>query len=204
MRYWTSDTHFGHDNIVRFCDRPFSDTDHMNTDLIRRINDQVSPDDELWILGDACMGDLTKTLSMLTRIHAPVTLVAGNHDRCHPCHGRGKSERWSQEYLDRARLAALHLGSVDVELCDGTSVQVNHFPFAVEPHRMGRPDRFAQWRPVDDGRWLLHGHTHGAWRQRGQQIDVGIDAWGGYPVAEDTLLDHVRLVADLDALPWED
>ena len=202
-RFWTSDLHLGHENIIRFCNRPFRDTHHMNTEIIRRINTTVTPEDELWILGDACMGDLYSTLPILTRITAPVTLVAGNHDRCHPYHGQAKSDTWAEKYRELTGVKELHLGNVDVTLEDGTEVQVSHFPRAVEPKRLDKPDRFVSWRPVDDGRWLLHGHTHGAWRQRGQQIDVGIDAWGGYPVSETTLLDHVNTVTDLDALPWD-
>jgi len=201
-RFWTSDLHLGHANILTFCNRPFLDTDHMNSTIIHRINEMVGPDDELWILGDACMGDLHSTLPMLAQIAAPVTLVAGNHDRCHPSNGPTKSEMWAVRYKELSKLEALHLGTVDVTLIDGTEVQVCHFPYTVEPKRQDRPDRFLKWRPVDDGRWLLHGHTHGAWRQRGQQIDVGIDAWGGFPVPEEDLLDLVHSIMDRDALPW--
>ncbi|MDT4962689.1 MAG: hypothetical protein QOF87_2336 [Pseudonocardiales bacterium] len=33
MRYFTSDTHYGHANIIGFCGRPYADVHHMNVDL---------------------------------------------------------------------------------------------------------------------------------------------------------------------------
>ena len=34
MRYFTSDTHYGHENIIRFCGRPYADAHHMKVDLV--------------------------------------------------------------------------------------------------------------------------------------------------------------------------
>lgn len=52
MRYFTSDTHYGHQNIIRFCDRPYADVDSMNVDLANRAARIVEVGDELWHLGD--------------------------------------------------------------------------------------------------------------------------------------------------------
>jgi len=54
-------------------------------------------------------------------------------------------------------------------------------------------DRYAEQRPVDRGAWLLHGHVHERWQQRGRMINVGVDAWDYRPVSEATIRD---LVAD--------
>ena len=34
MIYFTADTHFGHANIVRMCERPYPDVDTMNEAMI--------------------------------------------------------------------------------------------------------------------------------------------------------------------------
>ena len=42
--FFTSDTHFNHTNIIRFCSRPFKDVEHMNETLIANWNRVVGPD----------------------------------------------------------------------------------------------------------------------------------------------------------------
>ncbi|WP_258934193.1 hypothetical protein [Nesterenkonia pannonica] len=49
--FFTSDHHFGHANIIRYCDRPFADVAEMDEAMIDRWNETVSPDDEVWVLG---------------------------------------------------------------------------------------------------------------------------------------------------------
>ena len=57
---------------------------------------------------------------------------------------------------------------------------------------------------MDDGAWLLCGHVHESWRQRGRMINVGVDAWGGRPVSEEALYELIDSgPADLETLPWE-
>lgn len=220
MSVWlTSDLHLGHANIVNFCERPFTHDAHsgdalghvpdvtwMNTSLLDRINAVVGPDDELWVLGDVAMGRLDDTLPLVKRLSAgKVVLVAGNHDRVHPCNG-ARAAKFTDMYA--AAFDVVVETNTVLELPNGLDVQVSHFPYALSPQearaRRGETsDRFAAWRPVDDGRWLLCGHVHDAWRQSGRQVNVGVDAWGGRPVNVDeivTLMDAGP--RDLPALPW--
>ena len=41
--------------------------------------------------------------------------------------------------------------------------------------------RYSEFRPSDDGSWLLHGHVHEMWRVRDKMINVGVDQWGFAP-----------------------
>jgi len=50
--FFTSDTHFSHSNIIKFCDRPFSDVNEMNTALINNWNKVVPEDGIVFHLGD--------------------------------------------------------------------------------------------------------------------------------------------------------
>ena len=81
MKYWfTSDTHFGHANIIGYTGRPFKDVIHMNEELIRRWNTRVKPDDTVFHLGDFAMmgGSYQKYLN---RLNGNIVWIAGNHDK---------------------------------------------------------------------------------------------------------------------------
>ena len=54
--FFTSDTHFNHANIIRFCNRPFKDVSHMNEAIISNWNRVVGPEDIVFHLGDFCLG----------------------------------------------------------------------------------------------------------------------------------------------------
>lgn len=202
MRYWTADLHLGHANIIKFCHRPYwtvdesgeqvPDVEAMNTDVVDRMNDRVGPGDELWLLGDVAMGKLDHTLPLISTLRAGrKVLVAGNHDRIHP--SNKKPEKFRDAY--DAVFDHIVTTNTDTLLPSGRNVQVSHFPYMLSPEesRGNQPqDRFAPWRPFDDGRWLLCGHVHDAWAIRPKQLNVGWDAWGE-PLSDediDTLIDE--------------
>ena len=43
--FFTSDLHLGHENIIRFCDRPFANANAMNEALVERWNAVVKDND---------------------------------------------------------------------------------------------------------------------------------------------------------------
>ena len=50
--FFSSDFHLGHDNIRRYCQRPFTDLKHMDTTIINNFNQRVGIDDFCFFLGD--------------------------------------------------------------------------------------------------------------------------------------------------------
>lgn len=54
--FFTSDCHFDHANIIKYCSRPFESADEMNRQLILNWNKVVQWDDTVFILGDFCFG----------------------------------------------------------------------------------------------------------------------------------------------------
>ncbi|MCD8157335.1 MAG: hypothetical protein LUD77_00105 [Clostridiales bacterium] len=52
MVYFTADTHFGHENIIKYCSRPFPDAKAMNEFMIEAWNSRVTGRDTVYILGD--------------------------------------------------------------------------------------------------------------------------------------------------------
>jgi calcineurin-like phosphoesterase family protein len=186
--WFTSDTHFGHRNIIKYCDRPFNGVDHMNRAMIDRWNSVVSFEDTVYHLGDACMGSISDTLPLIRELNGYKILVPGNHDRIFSGESRARKERFLPEYSAVFEEIALEQfvygeGGVDFRLC--------HFPYLGDSHDA---DRFNKQRPIDDGLPLVHGHVHDKWRVNGRQINVGVDVWDFEPVHLDVVL---RLIEEM-------
>ena len=181
-RFWTSDQHFGHANIIRYCNRPFAGVDEMNRDLVRRWNETVDASDEVWVLGDVAMGSIEQSLSFVRRLNGRKVLVTGNHDRCWSGYGP-KAGRWLDVYRD-AGFDEIHQGWVPVTLGHRQALAC-HFPYEGDSHD---EDRFVPARPPDEGMLLLHGHVHDRWRVHGRQVNVGVDVWDYRPITDDEVL----------------
>lgn len=52
MKYYISDLHIGHKNILSFDNRPFFDLEDMKQTIIRNWNSVVSAHDDVYVLGD--------------------------------------------------------------------------------------------------------------------------------------------------------
>lgn len=210
-RWFTSDTHFSHSNIIKFCSRPFTDYEEMDRKIVERINELVAPTDELWILGDLAMGDISKSLPLIGRINAEKILVLGNHDKAHPYFGN-KHTLWTEKYKNETQAKVVYAGNTSLTLKDGTVAQVSHFPYqskldiSSKASRDGKTlagDKFEKYRPLDDDSWLLCGHVHEKWAVSGRSINVGLDAWGGNPVSEDSLIEIITSnTQDKPSLRW--
>jgi calcineurin-like phosphoesterase family protein len=203
-QWFSADLHLGHENIIRYCDRPFRDVDEMNAGLVARWNTLVSPTDTVWVLGDVAMGRIALSLPRVAELNGRLVLLTGNHDRCWPGHGE-QAQEWTDAYLD-AGFAEVHHGTIDITVRadDGRSALVSacHFPYVGDSQDL---DRHPGARPTDEGRWLLHGHVHEVWRQNGRMINVGIDAWGGVPVSAAAVLDIIETgEAEVPPLAWPD
>lgn len=189
MRYYTADWHLGHRRILEFePHRPWDSTEEMNAGLIATVNAVCGPDDELWVLGDAVMGRREDTLRWIAEIVPTVHLVSGNHDRTWSYAG-------SEARVRRAVDAHLAAGFASVQdaaehTIGGQTVRLSHFPYTGD-HTA--EDRYADARLVDDGRWLLCGHMHSAWQQRGRQVNVGVDVRDYRPVSEEEV---AAIIAD--------
>lgn len=73
-----SDTHFGHENIIGYCGRPFSCAAEMDEALVDRWNAVVRPSDHVYHLGDVAMRK--PHLDIVKRLNGHKRLVFGNHD----------------------------------------------------------------------------------------------------------------------------
>ena len=89
-RWIIADTHFGHKNVIQYCERPFSSVEEMNEELIKKWNSVVKPDDIVYHLGDFSMtSNKEKVAELVACLNGRIVLIMGNHDQ--------KSHRW---YMD--------------------------------------------------------------------------------------------------------
>lgn len=179
-RWFTSDLHFGHQNIIDFCERPFSSVDEMNWQLVARYNALVDPEDEVFFLGDICMGKTKDTLQFVELLHGTKYLIPGNHDKV--WRGRSSWQKHLPAYTDAGFIV---LGSQEHIEVNGTDVLLCHFPYFGDSHG---EDRFTGNRPDDEGGWLICGHVHESWHQRGRMINVGVDQNDFEPFHEDYII----------------
>lgn len=192
-RWFTSDLHLGHTNIIEYCGRPFHSVGEMNAAIVSRWNEAVASDDEVWVLGDVAMGRMDETLQLVGELAGRKTLLTGNHDRCwagKPGVRRERVSEWRGHYY-RAGFDTIVDGCVDLTI-GGFDVRACHFPYRGDSQDH---DRYVEHRPVDDGvSWLLHGHVHESWRVADRMINVGVDVWGFRPVAESELVDLISSI----------
>ena len=71
MIYFTADTHFGHCNVIRFCDRPFASAEEMDEAMIQNWNERVTGNDTVYILGDKFL-ETSDGKRSLTLCHYPM------------------------------------------------------------------------------------------------------------------------------------
>lgn len=132
MIYYISDTHFGHENVIRFCDRPFDSVETMNAALIANWNRKVNGNDTVYILGDMFFR-CADPESILQQLKGKKRVIVGNHDGS-----------WMTK-LDASR----YFESVDVMLetsVDNYGVTLCHYPLLT-------------WRHAKKT-YMIHGHIH--------------------------------------------
>ena len=151
----TSDTHFGHANIMKFCPntRQFRDVHHMNAMMIKEWNETVGPDDLVYHLGDFAFLKPESAIATARMLHGRKILIEGNHD--------GKLLR---EPDFRACFEEVH--KYHEIVVDGTKVCMFHY-------------RISEWNQCHRGSVHFFGHQHGSLPDTGNRsMDVGMDATG--------------------------
>ncbi len=76
-----ADTHFGHENIIKYCQRPFTNVEQMDRVMIHNWNEVVSDNDLVYHLGDFALANGNRVIELIERLNGEIILIRGNHDR---------------------------------------------------------------------------------------------------------------------------
>lgn len=168
MIYFTSDTHFGHANVIGYCGRPFALVEEMDEELIRRWNARVQPSDVVYHLGDFAFKSREFAAGICRRLLGHKVLVRGNHDRSAAKMFEVGFDEVHDTFLLNDALGMFRLSHVPPDGADRDGLKVP----------IPSPDE-----PVNG---FLCGHVHEKWRHRFVAggvpvINVGVDQWGFEP-----------------------
>lgn len=196
--YFTSDLHFGHFNVINYCNRPYKNIDEMTKDLIKIWNETVNDGDTVYVLGDFSLNKKWSA-QIVPLLKGNKILVSGNHDytfKHNPKKTSGLSIQEHDERYKRRCNEYIQYGwkgvhqELSLKLKDGTNVLLHHLPYATKKE-VGYDQRYLDLRPKDEGMILLHGHLHGRYKKFNNMIDVGFDVWNK-PVSEDEILNLIN------------
>ena len=174
--FLTSDSHYGHFNICKYCHRPFQSRSEMDQTLIKNWNVVVPEDGIVVHCGDFMLPhneDIKEYNKYLNQLHGRVLLLRGNHDRA--------NLDWVSDKLIAVRDQAMIV-------VDGVKIFAQHYPCA-----------------AFNGDYHVYGHIHTladgtcygvdgdvAKVMRKNTYDVGVDQNGYTPVSYWQLCDIFR------------
>lgn len=165
--WFTSDEHYNHANIIKFCNRPFDNVSGMNAHLIEQHNKVVAQNDIVYHMGDFTFERISFAASILKQLNGLHYFITGNHD--HWLHGTS-SDNVNNEIFNQT--GSYPLGGVGwIE--DYFELNINkkkycmmHFPLLT-------------WHHSYKGTFMLHGHVHGnlnLLNESCRRLDVGVDS----------------------------
>ena len=173
--WFTADTHFGHCNIIKYCNRPFQDGDHQDTVMVDRFNEVLRPGDRLYHLGDVAHSSCD-IRAIWDRLNVgTIYLTPGNHDKLKLLGHR--------KLIVYPEIKSISIDKHRCVLC--------HYPMR-------------SWAGRGHGAFQLYGHVHGRMPGIGRQMDVGVDTNDFRPYALEEvvkMLESEPFYADESTLP---
>lgn len=184
--FFSSDQHFGHRNVLRFCGRPYGDEKEMAKALIDNWNSVVTNDDIVVSMGDFFwFNDSHSIKKCIDKLNGKeIYLILGNHDK-RESFRRVTDERF--HIVDGITHIFLRCDDAERWYQKTFEIVCSHYPLMTWSHR-------------DRGAINLFGHIHSGWLRscddydqnlplwRGQQLDVGVDNQNFTPVSFEDVL----------------
>ena len=175
MIFCTSDLHLGHDKDFIVQARGFETVEEMNAEIIRRWNERVYPDDDVYVLGDLTLGDVEEGIRLIAKLNGYLHIMRGNHD----------TDKKVERYLELPNVVSVQYADV---LKYGKAVfWMGHYPTITANYD-------------DDKPWAKHvvclfGHTHQEqpfYNDNPYMYNVGMDAHNCTPITIDEIVADIR------------
>ena len=188
--WFTSDSHFGHDRIIKYANRPFESVGEMDIALIQAWNERVGDDDTVYHLGDFCFGKKKEFVKYASRLNGRIMLIRGNHDHWMSQRDIDKKIVCYQDepvltksgHFIMVLPLIVDLKPVDLGRKDDTWIVLAHYPLV-------------SWNRSCHGSLHLYGHMHGLHllsAKSGKSMDVGVDATDDYaPMSTNVILSNL-------------
>jgi calcineurin-like phosphoesterase family protein len=176
MDWYTSDQHFGHANIIKYCSRPFVSAEQMDEFMITRWNAKVGHEDHVFVVGDFSFLGIVPTTEILRRLRGTKHLILGNHD-----------DHRTPTFWRRAGFATVRQ-SMTLEVAGYEQVVVQH-----------RPMWFSK-ADMTHTALCVHGHVHERYLAKHYKstgfttVNVGVDKWSFEPVSLNEIVEVARRV----------
>ena len=165
--FFTADTHFGHENVIRYCHRPFASAAEMDDQLIENWNQAIGPDDIIYHLGDFTLMGKEPASRYFKHLNGNIHVIPGGHD--HRWIGKGTYRSGSGHTV--SILPPLHTIKVPLPNNDQHQLIVLcHYSLRV-------------WDRSHYNSLHLYGHSHGNLPPLANSLDVGVDCWDYLPVS---------------------
>lgn len=185
--WFTADNHFGHTNIIKFCDRPFESIDDMDKVLINNWNEVISKDDTVYHLGDFTLGDYTQAINYWDQLNGNIKFLSNpwHHDK-RWLEGLDRETSYNCFELDRVVTESFELLPPMVVL-EIENMGASKYPLAITLCHYP----LAAWDRKHYGAWHLHGHTHKHNNSGDFILNVGVDCMNYYPVSLGGVLSYM-------------
>lgn len=175
MHYYISDTHFGHFNIIKHCNRPFSSAEEMDKIMIENWNFKVSKNDTVFILGDFAFSKASP-IEYLKKLNGQKNIIVGNHDYD----------------ITKRRMAYIN-SKIFNNICNYLEIKDNLNGKVVKIIMSHYP--MVEWNGFYKGTLHLYGHIHNNANNEGFKIMSKIDH--AYNVGADILDFTPRTLAEV-------
>lgn len=166
----TCDQHFGHANIIQYCERGFKTVSEMDDVMILAWNKVVGPHDTVYHVGDFTLGNEYAARRYFQQLNGRIYVVPGTHD----ARWIGKGVFYSASLHEVIELPMMH-----AFLHNGRCIVLCHYSMRT-------------WPQSYMGSVHFYGHSHGRLRDYGLSMDVGVDVVGYQPLLLEDAIQRVE------------